>query len=257
MKSSRFFVVVIIAISAMIFNACTPQRKLVYLQGQQSILAKDTTSFTMLLSAGDILQIELNTMNPDAFPGIGTTSERMVITDNRSPYEKGFIMDKEGFVQLPYVGRLHLAGLTIRAAHDTVVESFKKFLDEPDITLKKLSFKVSVLGEVAHPGLYYIPNEQLTLIEAIALAGDLTNFSDRRAIKIIRKMPDGSSFEIPVDFTQKTAYTGISKFIYPDDIIYVPPTKNKAFTAISPAAAVFTSVLTTLVLIGTLYIRIK
>ena len=256
MKSIRFFILLFVAFVALTFHSCTPQRKLIYLQGNPSVLSKDSTTFVMLLAPGDILQIELNTMNPDAFPGIGVSAQKTVITDNRSANEKGFVVDAVGNVTLPYVGKVHLAGLTILAAHDAVAERFKKYIDEPDLTLKKLSFKVSILGEVNHPGLYYIPNEQLSLLEAIALAGDLTNFSNRREIKIIRKSQSGS-IEIPVDITKKEAITGITKYIYPDDIIYVPPTRNKAFTAISPAAAVFTSVLTTLVLIGTLYIRVK
>ena len=113
---------------------------------------------------------------------------------------------------------------------------------------------MSIVGEVNRPGLYYIPNEQLTILEAVALAGDLTNYADRTHLKILRKTNDGV-IEIPVDFTSKSAFTGVSKFIYPDDIVYAPPTRKKAFTTISPATGVITSIVSSLVLIAALYIR--
>ncbi len=251
-KINQFFLLVSLAI-AVLFVGCTAQKKLVYLQGDPSLL-KDTTSFQMKLYPGDIISVELYTINPDAFPGLGMLNSHPVTADNRSAYEKGFVMDRTGNVSLPYIGTINLAGLSIEDAHDTVVNRFRAFIDEPIITLKKLSFKVSIIGEVNRPGLYYIPNEQLTILEAIALAGDLTNYANRTDLKIFRKTPTGL-IEIPVDFTSKTAFTGISKYIYPDDIVYVPPTRKKAFTSISPATQVLTSLITTLVLVAALYVR--
>jgi polysaccharide export outer membrane protein len=234
-------------------TSCTPQRKLVYMQGDASIL-KDTTSFTMKLEAGDIISVELYTVNPEAFPGFGVTGDRSVIVDNRSAYEKGFILDRAGNVTLPYAGPMHLEGLTIPQAHDTIVEHFRQYIDDPVVVIKKLSFKISIVGEVSHPGLFYVPNEQLSLIEALALAGDLTNYADRTKIKIIRKKGSASE-ELMVDVTSKTAFTGVTRYIYPDDIIYVPPTRKKAYTTISPATSIITSIVSTLVIIAALYIR--
>lgn len=253
MYRKRIFFPVLISLILLLANACTPQRKVVYMQGDVALL-NDTTTFTMLLYPGDILMIQLFTINPDAFPGIGISAGESEGNDNRSAYEKGFVLDKSGKVTLPYIGALNLNGYTLDQAHDTIIERFKKYIDDPVIVLKKLSFKVSIIGEVNRPGLYYVPSEQLTLLEALALAGDLNNFADRTNLKILRKTPTGI-LELPVDITNKASFTGITKFIYPDDIIYVPPTRKKAFTAISPATAVITSFLTAVALIATAYLR--
>jgi polysaccharide export outer membrane protein len=149
---------------------------------------------------------------------------------------------------------MQLGGLSIDDAHDTIVGRFRQFIDDPVVVIKKLSFKVSVLGEVNRPGLYYVPNEQLTLLEALATAGDLNNYADRTNIKILRKTGSGI-MELPVDITSKESFTGVTRFIYPDDVIYVPPTRKKAFLAISPATAVLTSMLTAVALIATAYFR--
>lgn len=234
-------------------HACTPQKKLVYMQGDANIWS-DTTTFEMYLFPGDILSVQLFTINQEAFPGIANSSVVGEGNDTRNAYEKGFVVDQRGNLTLPYIGTMHVAGLSLDDAHDTINNRFKKFIDDPVVVLKKLSFKVSVLGEVNKPGLYYVPNEQLTLLEALAMASDLNNFGDRTKLKILRKTSNGT-IEINVDLTQKESFTGQTKYIHPDDVIYVPPTRKKAFTAVSPAAAIFTSVLTSLALIVTAYFR--
>jgi len=235
--------------------SCTPQKKIVYFQNASGS-SNDTTSFEMTLSCGDIITVDLYTINPDAFPGIGISKDRATIVDNRSSYEKGFTIDKNGKVILPYIGEVLLQGLTIPQSRELITQKFKAFLDEPVIVVKKLSFKISVIGEVQKPGLYYVPNEKITLIEGLALAGDLANYADRTNIKIIRRTNSGT-IEIPIDLTNQSSLVGTAKFLYPDDVVYVAPTRKKAFSQISVASGIFTSIITSLVLIGTLYLKTK
>jgi polysaccharide biosynthesis/export protein len=246
-RSTLFFLLIVLV------NACTPQRKLIYLQGDTAIW-NDTSKFVMHLYPGDILMVQLFTVNQEAFPGITNSSVVAEGNDTRNAYEKGFVVDQRGNLTLPYIGTMQVAGLSLDDAHDTINNRFKKYIDDPVVILKKLSFKVSVLGEVNKPGLYYVPNEQLTLLEALAMASDLNNFGDRTKLKILRKTANGT-IEFNVDLTKKESFIGQAKYIHPDDVIYVPPTRKKAFTAVSPAAAIFTSVITSIALIVTAYFR--
>jgi polysaccharide export outer membrane protein len=235
--------------------SCTPQKKIIYFQNNAGNTT-DTSAFEMKLAIGDIITVDLYTINPDAFPGIGISKDKATIIDNRSAYEKGFTIDKSGKVILPYIGEVMLQGLTVPAARDLITQKFKAFLEEPVIVVKKLSFKVSIVGEVQKPGLYYIPNEKITLIEGLALAGDVGNFADRTNVKIIRQTANGS-IEIPIDLTNQSSLTGAAKYLYPDDVVYVAPSRKKAFSQISVASGIFTSIVTSLVLIGTLYLKTK
>lgn len=237
----------------LLLSSCTPQRKLVYLQGDPAVLS-DSSVFTMTVQPGDILLVQLNTVNPEAFPAIGLLSANIEGNDTRSAYEKGIVVDADGNLSLPYVGTIHVMGMTIPQVRDAITQRFKRYIDEPVVVVKKLSFKITLLGEFNRPGLYYVPNEQITLLEALALAGDLNNYADRTCLRIIRKSGNGS-IEIPIDLTSKTSVTGPSKFIQPDDVIYAQPTRKKAFTAITPATAVITSLLTAVALIATAYFR--
>jgi len=255
MKIKNIFqsVVVLFLIGCMF--SCTPQKKIIYFQNNAGNTT-DTSSFEMKLAIGDIITVDLYTINPDAFPGIGISKDKATIIDNRSAYEKGFTIDKSGKVILPYIGEVMLQGLSVPAARDLITQKFKAFLEEPVIVVKKLSFKVSIVGEVQKPGLYYIPNERITLIEGLALAGDVGNYADRTNIKIIRQTANGS-IEIPIDLTNQSSLTGAAKYLYPDDVVYVAPSRKKAFSQISVASGIFTSIVTSLVLIGTLYLKTK
>ncbi len=255
MKIKNIFqsVVVLFLLGCML--SCTPQKKIVYFQNNAGN-TNDTSAFEMKLAIGDIITVDLYTINPDAFPGIGISKDRATIVDNRSAYEKGFTIDKSGKVILPYIGEVMLQGLSVPQARDLITQKFKAFLDEPVIVVKKLSFKVSIVGEVQKPGLYYVPNERITLIEGLALAGDVANFADRTNIKIIRQTANGS-IEIPIDLTDQSSLVGAAKYLYPDDVVYVAPSRKKAFSQISVASGIFTSIVTSLVLIGTLYLKTK
>ena len=249
-----FFSFVLLVLFGFMFS-CTPQRKIVYFQNNTGNTT-DTSAFEMRLAIGDIITVDLYTINPDAFPGIGISKDRSTIVDNRSAYEKGFTIDKSGKVILPYVGEVFLQGFSIPEARNLITQKFKAYLDEPVIVVKKLSFKISVVGEVQKPGLYYVPNERITLIEGLALAGDVANYADRTNIKIIRQTAQGS-IEIPIDLTNQSSLVGAAKYLYPDDVVYVAPSRKKAFSQISVAAGIFTSIATSIALIGTLYLRSK
>lgn len=255
MKIKNIFRSLVAVILFGLLFSCTPQKKIVYFQNNAGNTS-DTSAFEMKLAIGDIITVDLYTINPDAFPGIGISKDRATIIDSRPAYEKGFTIDKTGKVILPYIGEVFLKGLSVPEARDLITQKFKAFLDEPVIVVKKLSFKVSIVGEVQKPGLYYIPNERITLIEGLALAGDVGNFADRTNIKIIRQTVTGS-IEIPIDLTNQSSLVGEAKYLFPDDVVYVAPSRKKAFSQISVASGIFTSIVTSLVLIGTLYLKTK
>jgi polysaccharide export outer membrane protein len=224
----------------------------------QDTAEKDSLSgkfpaFVLTIQPNDILSIQLFTINAEAFPGIATTIDKQVI-DNRTPYEKGFVVDKEGFIELPLVGKMNLSGYTLSEARDSIAGRYRQFMDEPIVVLKKLSFKITMLGEFNKPGLYYVPNEKITLFEGLGMAGDLTPYGDRKAVKVIRKTGD-SYREIIVDLTTKAPLNSEVAYLYPDDVVYVSTTKKRGATTISPTVGIFTSIIATLTLVAALILR--
>lgn len=238
----------------LLLASCTPQRKLIYFQGTLPKADSSLTlDFEMTISNNDFITFQIYTENPEGLPGLETTIDKQVI-DNRTAYEKSIIVDKNGNIDLPLIGLVRLSGLTMSAAKDTLVNRFKYFLDNPTISIKKLSFKVTCIGEFNKPGLYYIPSEKLTFTEALAIAGDLTIYADRTKFKIYRK--DGAGYrEIPVDITKTDMLTPEKMYIHPDDVIYVQAIKRKALANINPAVVVIASLVSSTVLILSLILK--
>lgn len=236
-----------------LFTACTSQKKTIYLQSAENQTTGKYPEFVLKINANDILSIQVFTINTEAFPGIASTIDKAVI-DNRTAYEKGMVVDRFGYVDLPLIGKIKLEGMSISEAKDSLVNRFSFFMDDPIVMLKKLSFKITVLGEVNRPGLYYIPNEKITLLEALGTAGDLTYFGDRKEIKVVRQTADGYK-EIMVDLTTHAPLNSEVAYLYPEDVVYVKPIKRRKITTVSPTVAVYTSVIATLTLILSLVLR--
>ena len=245
-----------IILGCLLLTACTSQKKFAYLQDadDQAPAPGAMPEFLLHINANDILSIQVFTINTEAFPGIASTVDKQVI-DNRSAYEKGFVVDGDGMVELPLVGKVKLAGQTIIGARDTLVHLFEQYMDDPVVVLKKLSFKITLLGEVNKPGLYYIPNEKITLLEGLGMAGDLTIFGDRKQVRIVRQTGNNQYKEILVDMTTKIPLTGEAAWLYPDDVVYVRPIRKRGIATVSPSVAVVTSIVATLTLIVSVILR--
>ncbi len=236
--------------------SCTPLEEIVYLQDKD----EDTTSapiqvpeFKLVIKPNDVLSIQVFTVNAEAFPGIASTIDKQAI-DNRSQYEKGFVVDSEGAVDLPLIGSVKLEGLTLKEAKEKLISKFNYYMDDPVVVIKHLSFKITILGEVKSPGLYYIENEKISLMEAIGMAGDVTYYGNREELKVIR-MVDGRYKEIEIDLTGKDLLNSEVAYLYPDDVVYVKPTKRRNFANLNPSVAIVTSVVATLTLIWSVIVQ--
>ncbi|CAN5517982.1 polysaccharide biosynthesis/export family protein [soil metagenome] len=247
----KFSIRKIIFIAATGFIAsCTPQKKLVYFQGQVPSLKE--SAYKLKIYPGDILSIYIFAINAEAFPFLPQPGEKSV-SDSRSSYERGYVVSETGEVKMPLIGIVNFNGLTIREAADLVELKFKAYMEDPIVAIRKLNFKVTVLGEVNKPGTYPIFNERATLPEVLGLAGDLTGFGNRTNVKIIRE-ENNDSKQFTLDLTSANALSAETYFLHPDDIIYVEPTRKRAFQNVSPTVTVFTSIITTAVLVFTFII---
>jgi polysaccharide biosynthesis/export protein len=234
-------------LSAALFS-CTSQKKLVYFQGQVPSL-KDSSGFKMRIYPGDILSIYVFTLNSEAFPFLIQPGEKPM-SDTRSPYERGYIVNDKGELKMPLIGNVILNGLTLAEATDLIESKFKVYMEDPIVTIRKLNFKVTILGEVNKPGTYNIFNDKVSLPEILGLAGDLTGFGNRTNLKIIRE-ENNDTRQFTVDLTSAKSLSAETYYLHPDDIVYVEPTRKRAFQNVSPAVTIFTSIITTAVLVFT------
>jgi polysaccharide export outer membrane protein len=126
---------------------------------------------------------------------------------------------------LPIIGNVKVSNLTTAQVKEKIRLKLLEYLKEPVVILKLLNFKISVMGDVAQPGVFKIPNERLTLTEGLSLAGDL-NITALRQILIIREI-DGNRQYIPVDLSKKEVFSSPYYYLKNNDVIYVQPGRAK------------------------------
>ena len=134
--------------------------------------------------------------------------------------------------------------MTLIQAQDTLTAKLKQYVDDPIVNVKLLSFKFTVLGEVNKPGQFFVNQEMISFSEALGVAGDLTPYGRRTNIKLIR-YSGNKPIIYNIDLTTTQALSPEFEYVFPDDLIYVEPVKRKNFLTEAPIISIFTSVVTT------------
>ncbi|RAK02569.1 polysaccharide export outer membrane protein [Larkinella arboricola] len=219
------------------FSSCISQKQITYFQGpladSTAIVQEITNRYVPVIQINDLLGINVNSLNPEAssfFNPYAGIEQRMNLNSfqGQVPVTSavGYLVDAEGNVQLPLVGKIKIAGLTSTGARDLIQEKLKKYLKEPTVAVRFLNFKVSVLGEVARPSMFSVPNEQMTLTEALSLAGDITIYGRRDNVMIIRETNGKREFG-RVNMNQRDLFKSPFYYLHPNDVIYVEPGKAR------------------------------
>ena len=143
-----------------------------------------------------------------------------------SMYINGYQVAANGTVNLPILGEIFLAGLNLEQARDSLKARAEVYLKEPTVQVKLLNYKINIAGEVKLPGIYYNYEGSLNIVEALSLAGGITNYANLRNVKVVRQF-ENQNKTIDVDLTNKSMYDSEVYFLYPNDMVYVPPGKLK------------------------------
>lgn len=212
-------------------GGCVTQRTLPYLQGVQystkTPVATANVRPIYKLQPGDVLSIRVQSVQPvlsDIFnvPGPQTITSG----DPGVLYLTGYSVDENGSVNLPTVGRVKVQGLSLDEAQVFLQQKVTAYVRDANVLVKILSFKVTVLGEVRLPGRYFIYNPQATILEALGMAGDLTEFGNRQNVKLVRQTPQGSEVVL-VDLTDANLLKSPYFYLLPNDALYVEPLKAR------------------------------
>ena len=137
-----------------------------------------------------------------------------------------FLIGSDGIVGIPGLGAFKAAGLTVRELREDILKKVSTLLENPSVSVRLINFKVSVLGEVTHPGTLQIENERITILEALSRAGDLTPYSNRQHVMVIREK-NGIREQGEIDLKDTKFFTSPYYYLQQNDIVYVEPTKAK------------------------------
>ena len=236
---------------AVVFASCVPQKKMLYLKDAEMVaenLSKEYVNDRTVdykLQPGDHLFIRfINTIDERSAASLtGETNVRTnYMSSEASIYLHSYTLDEEGYIELPLTGKIQLKNLTVDQAKDKMQMELDKFVNQTTLIVKLSNFNLTVLGEVTRPGMYKVYQSQINLFEAMAMAGNMTNFAKKNDVKIIRQTDHGSEI-VTVDMGQADILSSPYYYLKPNDIIYVEPLKIKqwGFTTF-PYSTVFSIV---------------
>lgn len=255
MSLSRFSVIFLTVLAAIALGSCTSHRQLVYLRdvdsssGAGSFYPKSRPEY--LIQTRDILYVKIYSLNEEMSNLINQTigtSQQNLYQNETSLFINGYVVSDSGNVELPILGKMKVAGMTLDDALEGIRKRTAQYLKDATVTVKLISFKVSVIGEVNRPGTYYNYNSQLTVLEAISMAGDITDYGNRHKIHVLRPGSTGTtSFQL--DLTNKKILTTDGFFLLPNDVIYVEPIKSKTFRINIPTVSLLLTGISTLILV--------
>lgn len=200
------------------------------------------------IQVDDILNILVDVVDPLATSMINSSNVTITGSTGLSPAPtaaisapaSGYLVDKGGDVNIPILGKIHLLGLSTTQARDVIKEAALKYYKDPIVIVRFANFKISVTGEVARPGVYVMPNEKVSIMDAIALAGDLTIYGKRENILLIRENLDGTKTPYRVDLRKSDIMSNPYYYLRQNDVIYVEPSKAKVASTDASMAKTYT-----------------
>ncbi len=219
---------------AVLMSSCVSKKRITYFQNDKIDQELVSNKYVTIFKPDDLLQITVSAMDLKAVAPFNLPAVAYNISTTRVngvPQQQTYLIDSKGEIDFPVLGKLKIGGLT----REKVIELFKNKLDpdyvkNPTINIRIANFKVTVTGDVRIPGTYNVPNERITIIEAIGLAGDLNISAQRANIKVIRE-EDGQKKEYNVDFLSNKVFTSPVYYLQQNDVIYVEPNRAKSQSA--------------------------
>lgn len=258
MNKMNAFKFLLFLIPVLLFS-CASREKIAYYQNVEQVLASDANAnFDTKLQPDDLLMIVVMAENAEAAAPFNLPS---VIMQSNTEFEtqqlrmNSYLIDSNGFIQFPVIGSIQLGGLSRSQAIVKLVSELKKYINDPKVNLRILNFKITVTGEVKQPGVQVINSERITLAEALAMSGDLTEYGKRDNIMIIREK-DGKKEIGRVDITKADFINSPYYYLSQNDHVYVEPNKTKVnASSVGPNTGIIISAISLLLTVVAIIIR--
>ena len=215
-------------IAVFLLASCQSYKKVPYFQDVDVVNQAEQQEklYDARIMPKDLLTIVVSCTNPELAIPFNLTVASYVTTQ---PTLQAYLVDNEGNINFPVLGELKLGGLTKREAERLIIDKLKPYMKEmPIVTVRMVNYKISVIGEVTRPGTFTISNEKVNLLEALAMAGDMTVYGLRDNVKLIREDANGKQQIVTLDLNNAETILSPYYWLQQNDIVYVTPNKAKA-----------------------------
>ena len=260
------FVLPFYLFTLLLFSSCMSTKNTTYFQNKDQIdAALSKQLYDAKIMPKDILQIQVFSLTPEAsepFNLLKMSSAASSSTTNTNQNSVfNYLVDNDGTIVMPIIGQVKVGGLSKNEAEELIKGKIKPYLSETEnvmVHVRMMNYKYAVLGGVRSPGLYTTQNEKVSILEAIAQAGDLTTFAYRDRIFLIRENGDGQKEYHQLNINDANIISSPYYYLQQNDVIYVEPRKIEARNAfISANTSVWFSITSALMSIATFIIAIS
>lgn len=232
----RFNKIILPLVAAAFLSACSSQKDVAYFQNAKEVdLSKSQYLYDARIMPKDQLTITVSTTNDEAAVPFNLTVPTPMTVGQRSSYSQAmlqmYLVDNEGNINFPIIGQVHVGGLTKSQAEKTITEKIRPYMSEvenPIVTVRMSGYQISVIGEVAHPGTFTVSREKISILEALAQAGDLTIYGQRKNVQLIREDSTGMKSVHYFDLTDANIINSPYFYLQQNDVINVTPNKAKS-----------------------------
>ena len=260
MKKDFFVVIGLLLLAAL--SSCTSQKKLAYVreitpESADSINLKFQAQREGHIVCGDALTITVNALDLEAVEAYnmplfspGQVGTNRVQSNYTLQY---YTVDRNGDINFPILGKLHIEGMTMSELTDTLTTMIGRTVNNPIVTVHYANYLISVLGEVAHPGRFNVTTERVTILDGLALAGDMTPYGKRNNVLVTRETNGKLEFA-RLNLNSPDVFTSPFYYLQQNDVIYVEPNGVRAVS--SQNISLYLSMITTLGSMATVIVSV-
>lgn len=236
----KYFRCLIWLFAAVLFLAsCVPNRRITLLQKSDinvTGLPKDTVvrtyaidTFYYKVQTNDVLSVRFESLTPKEYDFFASPSSQLNMgMGGLNALVSGELVDEQGMIPFPVVGKVKVSGLTVFQVQEKLQSMAANYIESPIVKVRLINYRITLLGEVNTEATITLPNNRVTLLEAIGQAGGLGELADRSNIKLIRQR--GSQTEVVyIDLLDENFFHSPYYYVYQNDVLIVPPLKQRPF----------------------------
>lgn len=233
-SSTCVFRLIIWVLMGSLFYSCASSKSLTYFKDNSAIGTRQSADLAAIeqipsrIQPDDVLAIVVSSLSEESNALFNTLNTNQIITSSfpgavaRGGQPIGYPVDQNGEVNMPLVGKVRLAGMTLQEASNSVKEYLSRYIKDPSVNVRLLNNKFTVIGEVNRPGIYNLLENRTTLPEAIGIAGELTIFGRRNSVTVIRTVNNKREV-MKIDLNSRQVLNSPYYFIENNDVVYIEP----------------------------------
>lgn len=231
-QRKKFQFVILATLFIFQLSACVSTEKATYFSDvtNSSIQIEKEKEIEPIIQRNDILSIYISSLSPEASAVFNTTNTQATSTSTTtgSTSAGGYLVNTEGTIQLPILGNVKAEGLTKKQLKLSITNLIneKKLLIDPVVTIRHLNYEVTVIGEVGKPTVINVPNEKISMLKALGIAGDITIYGKKENVLLIREV-EGKRIINRIDLNSKDFLSSPYYYLQPNDVVYVEANERK------------------------------